>query len=344
VLTMGVQETIDDMDAEPGNVVVAGSLRRDEGGLERFLASLAEVFVRGVDVNWASLFKGSAAQQVKLPTYAFQRERYWLEASMGAGDATSIGQSSADHPLLGAAVGLADDQGWLFTGRLSLQTHPWLADHAVMDTVLLPGTAFVELATRAAGQVGCGRIEELILEAPLLIPDKGGVQVQVSVESPDESGRWPISIYSRLEQASDDGLWEEETWTRHATGVLTQGTTAESFDAQVWPPKGADTIDIDGLYDGLAEKGFDYGPAFQGLKLAWRRGDEVFAEVCLDQAQEGDAGSFGLHPALLDAALHTMALSAEEDQGARLPFSWNGVSLYATGASYLRVRLAPAGQ
>jgi polyketide synthase 12 len=359
VLSVAVQETVDEILGDPDGAVVVGSLRRGEGGAGRFVSSLAEVWVRGAEVDWAKLLPDSA-RRVGLPTYAFQRERYWLMGSPGAGDVTSIGQSSAGHPLLGAAVGLADGDQWLFTGRISLESHAWLADHAVMGTVLLPGTAFLELALHAGNQVGCGVVQELTLEAPLVLGEHDGVALQVSVGEPDEAGARSLGIYSRAADPSDEGVSPEQEWTRHASGVLASAqdavsdrdvmlTERASVLAASWPPEGAEVIDVDGLYDGLAAVGLEYGPAFQGLRSAWRRGDEVFAEVALSEGERREAGSFGVHPALLDAALHTAGLSLSGDDPhaqimLRLPFSWGGVRLDASGAVSLRVCLASSGE
>ncbi len=352
VLTMGVQETAEEVLGDSRDVAIVGSLRRDQGGLGRFLVSLGEAWVRGVDVDWSAVFAGSGAGRVRLPTYAFQRERYWLPMqTAGAADMASAGQASADHPLLGSVLALAGGEGWLLTGRLSLQTHPWLADHAVMDTVLLPGTAFLELALRAGSELGCDLVRELTLLAPLVLPEEGGTQVQVSVGEPDENGCRPVSIYSRREGES---AGEEREWTHHASGTLAVGETIPQapaasavgeapFAGDAWPPAGADAVQVDDLYRRLAELGHDYGPTFQGLRAVWRRGEEVFAEVSLPEDQQG--GPFGVHPALLDAALHALAVSlldgADEGARVRLPFSWGGVRLLAQGASSLRVRLLP---
>jgi acyl transferase domain-containing protein/NADPH:quinone reductase-like Zn-dependent oxidoreductase/short-subunit dehydrogenase/acyl carrier protein len=397
VLTIGVQETVEDMLGEEafgnadgedgaaarsgGEVLLAGSLRRDDGGPARFLTSLGEAWVHGVDVDWARLHQGTGAERVRLPTYAFQRQRYWLQAPVLAGDMASAGQASADHPLLSAAVELAAGHGWLFTGRLSLQTHPWLSDHAVTGVVLVPGTAFVELALRAAAQVGCDRVEELTLEAPLVLPEHGGVQVQLSVGEPEESGRRSLSVHSRPDGvAEEDGLGGGEAWTRHATGALcASGTAGEASGAaaagpaaaesaaggpaaaespaalaqEAWPPVDAQPVGVEDLYDRLAGGGYEYGPTFQGLRNVWRRGDELFAEVCLPESELTHAASFGIHPALLDATLHALGagIFGEESDlaeqggagaGLRLPFSWGGVSLHLAGASNVRVRLSPA--
>ncbi|MBT2387218.1 type I polyketide synthase [Streptomyces sp. ISL-11] len=336
VLTMSLQEI-------PGaeESFAVGTLRRDEGGPARFLASLAEAYVLGVPVDWTRAFEGTGATRVDLPTYAFQRGRYWLDVNpAGIGDMTSAGLLSAAHPLLGAAVDLPDSGGVVLTGRLSSRTQPWLADHAVGDTVLLPGTGFVELAIRAGDEVGCDTVEELTLQAPLIVPGRGAVQLRLTVAEPDESGRRGLGVYSRPE-----GAEAHEAWTCHATGALTAGASrSPSDDLAAWPPAGAVAVDTDGLYDGLLEAGHVYGPAFQGLRAAWRRGDEVFAEVALPEELREEATRFGLHPALLDAALHGMRLGGFfADDQARLPFAWRDVSLHAAGASVLRVRLAPAG-
>ncbi|WP_431044275.1 type I polyketide synthase [Streptomyces sp. P1-3] len=315
-------------------------LRKDRPEAEALTTGLARLHVRGVAVDWASYYAGTGAQRVELPTYAFQREHYWLDAGTDFGGVTAAGLGSADHPLLGAAVALADAEGFLFTGRLSLETHPWLADHAVMGAVLLPGTAFVELAVRAGDQVGCDLLEELTLEAPLILPERGGVLVQIAVGAQDATGRRSLAFHSRPEDAA-----EEEAWSRHATGVLAEGAAPASFDLSAWPPADAERIGTDGLYEGLAAAGFDYGPAFQGLRAAWRHGGDIYAEVALPEGTEPGAGLFTLHPALLDAVLHGIGLGdlVEHTEGGRLPFSWNDVTVHSVGADALRVRLSAAG-
>nr|QEO74740.1 short-chain dehydrogenase/reductase SDR [uncultured bacterium] len=310
VLTVGVQETAE-------NAVVVGSLRRDDGGWQRFLASLAQAWVGGAGVDWRKLFAG--ARRVDLPTYAFQREHYWLKLRPEA-------DALPGHPLLGPATGVAESGGFLFTSRLSLETHPWLADHAVLGSVLLPGTAFLELALRAAREVGCGVVEELTISTPLVLPEDAPLQLQVSVGGPDASGRRKVGVYSRT--AAD--------WVCHAGGVLAP-CVAQHVDIGEWPPAGEE-IPVGDLYERLSAIGFDYGPRFQGLLRVWRTEHEVFAEVRLDE----EAG-FELHPALLDAALHAIVLGGLGDGEGRLPFAWNGVSLAGAGASALRVRLRSVG-
>ncbi|MFB7666046.1 type I polyketide synthase [Kitasatospora sp. NPDC056138] len=319
----------------------APALRSGRSEVQTVTAALAQVYVRGVAVDWQAVFAGQGARRVDLPTYAFQRQRYWLESGNPVGDVASIGLGAAGHPLLGASVELPDSDGVVFTGRLSVQSHPWLADHAVMGSVLLPGTAFVELAIRAGDQVGCAVLEELTLEAPLVLPERGGVQLRLVLGAADESGRRGLSLHSRAEDVLAD-----EPWTRHATGVLMPGVGAgASFELGEWPPAGAVTVAVDDLYERLAAAGFGYGPVFQGLRAAWRKGEDVFVEVALPEDARNSAASFGLHPALLDSALHALGtVDLLDDTGrGRLPFSWNGVTLYASGAAVLRARLSRTG-
>ncbi|MEW9534747.1 beta-ketoacyl synthase N-terminal-like domain-containing protein, partial [Microbispora sp. NPDC049125] len=299
-LELGPDAVLTAMGQDCAEGIFIPALRNGRAEPETIMSALARLHVAGSTPDWDAVFPH--ARRVDLPTYAFQRERYWLEAPphlAGTAGAAGLGLASAHHPLLGATVAPADGDGLLLTGRLSLQSHPWLADHAVLGSVILPGAAFVELVVRAGDQVGCSHIEELTLRAPLVLPERGAVQLQVVVGAADESGRRPAEIYSRSE-----GAQAETAWTRHASAVLASGGPVEDFGFEVWPPADATPLDVDGHYDRLAEMGFGYGPAFAGLKAAWRRGDEVFAEVALPDGVSGSG--FGLHPALLDAALHAI--------------------------------------
>ncbi|AGL16004.1 type I polyketide synthase [Actinoplanes sp. N902-109] len=322
------------------SAAVCVTLRRDDGGVDRLVTSLAEAYVRGARVDWTTVL--TAGQRVDLPTYAFQTERFWpkLAAPGGPADAGSLGLGAVDHPLLGAAVELAGGAGVVCTGRLSVRTHPWLADHAVGGTILVPGTGFVEMVVRAGDQAGCGSLEELTLQAPLVLPaGGGGVQVQVVVGAADEAGRRGIEVFSRPDEPGT-----QHAWTQHAGGTVAPATETPAPDADltVWPPHAATAVDIDGMYEALSGV-YGYGPAFQGLRKVWRRDGDVFAEVALPETVAGDAQAFGLHPALLDAVLHASALVAgphdDEPGQARLPFAWTGVQLHAAGASVLRARL-----
>ncbi|WP_131733014.1 type I polyketide synthase [Actinomadura formosensis] len=332
VLVQPISEIVDETDTD---AVVTGSLRRDDGGMRRLLTSMAELFVRGVPVDWTTMLPTVPSGRVELPTYAFDHRHYWLQSAGAATDAASLGQVPADHPMLGAVVPLPWSDGSVYTSRLSLASHPWLADHVVGGAVLVPGSGLVELAVRAGDEAGCSVLDELVIASPLVVPEHGGIRVQVVLGGPADDGSRTVEVYS---------LRDGDAWTRHATGLLSTAATTPGtgFDFTAWPPPDAERIEVEGCYDDLADLGFGYGQVFQGVRAVWRRGEEVFAEVALPEDQRESAGRFGVHPALLDAALHPALLSAAHDEP-RQPLDWRGLVLHAAGASVLRVRLVPHG-
>ncbi|MFI2779929.1 type I polyketide synthase [Streptomyces sp. ALB3] len=338
VLTAMVQDCLGDV-AE--GVVAVPTLRRDRSEPQAVLTALARLHVRGVPVDWAALFEGSGARTVDLPTYAFQRRRYWLEPSGAAPDAGAAGLTDAGHPLLRGTVTLPDSDGVLATGRVSVATHGWLADHAVGGQVLVPGTALVEAAVRAGDEAGYPVLDELVIEAPLVLPGHTAVQLQVAVSAPDATGRRPVGIHSRPADADPDA-----PWTRHAGGLLATGGTEPPRGTGAWPPEGAGPADAESFYPSMAEAGYVYGPAFRGLRSVWTLGDVIYAEVALPEEHQEEARQFGIHPALLDAALHAAgfgALGGTEQGMLLLPFAWTGVTLHTSGACALRVKVTPAG-
>ncbi|MET8072407.1 HAD-IIIC family phosphatase, partial [Streptomyces sp. NPDC005271] len=294
--------------------------------------------VAGVDVDWSAWTKGG--RLVDLPTYAFQHRHFWQTPATGT-DVGSVGLDAVRHPLLGAAVSLAGGDDVVLTGRISRTTHPWLADHAVFGTVILPGTAFVELALRAGEEVGCPGVRDLTLHAPLSLPEHGEVDLQAQVGAADATGR-PVDIHSRRHGTQE--------WTHHASGYLVDRAEAVpehtgELTGPAWPPAEARPLDAVAHYETLAEAGLEYGPAFQGLSDVWQFGDAVLAQVVLPGRQAEEAAAFALHPALLDAALQAAAVDGAQRASGRtwLPFSFGGVTVYRRGASGIRVRVTPSG-
>ncbi|HEU5470758.1 MAG TPA: SDR family NAD(P)-dependent oxidoreductase [Actinophytocola sp.] len=313
------------------------------------LTAVATAWVHGTPVDWAAMFAGWPARRIDLPTTAFARDRFWPRPGSWAGDVSSAGLGVADHPLLGAGVALADGDGCLFTAQLSGRSQPWLADHVVHGEIVLPGTALVELAVRAGDQYGCGTLDELVLHTPLVLPAEGAVQVQVRVGAEDEDGARPVAVHARHREDEAAPGWSDRPWTRHATGLVRPTADPVATDGLTpWPPSGAQAVSVDGMYAALDAIGLRYGPVFQGVRAAWTLGEDVFAEIALPESEATVAARFGLHPALLDAALQSVAVRAlahTEGQAppAGLPFSWDGVTLCASGATTLRVRVSPAG-
>ncbi|MFI0374022.1 type I polyketide synthase [Actinomadura sp. 1N219] len=341
VLAAMTQACLDDEDA--ARVTAVPVLRADQPEPAALLAAIGRLFVSGARPDWDAVFAGTGARRVDLPTYPFQRKRYWPDTAAGpVGDVGAAGLEPAGHPLLGAVVAAPESGGAVLTGRLSAGARPWLAGHDVLGHAVLPGAAFVELLVRAGDQVGCGVIEELTLHDPLVLPAGGAVAVQVVAGEEDASGERPVSVFSRPADAPPD-----RPWTRNATGTLAPGPGPDPEPGPAeWPPPDADPLDVDGAYERLLTRGHAYGEVFQGLRAAWRRGDDLFAEVALPESVGAEAGGFGVHPALLDAAAHVLLLDGAggaEPGEAVLAAGWRQVRLHAAGAAAARVRLSPAG-
>ncbi|WP_343239960.1 type I polyketide synthase [Streptomyces sp. SID12488] len=341
---------------EHADVLAMPLLRRNRSEVRTVLTAVAEAHVRGVTVDWRAYLTAAGAGAgagagrrlpLELPTYAFQGEHYWLSARaaspVGPGD---LGLDPAGHPLLGAVLTPADGGGLILTGRLSSRTQGWLADHVVLGSTVVPGTAYLELALHAGGLAGCGTVEELIQESPLILDEDDAVHIRLTVGPDDGDGRRRFTVTSRPASAAlAEGEAATPPWTRHADGVLSDADTKVAVGSGLtgaWPPAGAEPVDLTGFYDAVALDGFTYGLSFQGLRSMWRSGRDLFGEVELPEPFRAEAAHYGVHPALLDAALHTALVGATGEQ-VRLPFAWQGVRLHRTRAAALRVRLSPAG-
>lgn len=320
-----------------GDPLFTAVARRGAPGPEprTLFTALGQLHVHGLPVDWRRVYADSGARRVDLPTYPFQRQRYWLS------EATADTGAASGHPMLTQTVTVPGTERVLCGGWLSGAAQPWLRDHAVGGHVLVPGAAFADMVLHAGDACGLDVLEDLALLAPLPLPDAGGdrVQLQVVVGEPDGTGRRTADVYSRPETSGALGAW-----TQHATGRLgpaVPGDRDRAAALTAWPPPDAIAVDLTGAYERLAATGHAYGPAFQGITALWRRGEELFAEV--GPVPGTEARRHALHPALLDAALHSGLLAEPPTGPARMPFAWQGMTLYAAGATALRVRVRTTG-
>ncbi|WP_229860005.1 type I polyketide synthase [Streptomyces poonensis] len=303
------------------DVVTVPVLRADRPEEQAVVTALADLHVHGHEVDWRAFFPG--ARRVDLPTYAFQRERYWLEG-LAVTDVSSAGLDSAGHALLGAVVETAGTQEVLFTGRLSPAELPWIAEHTVSGVPVLPVAAFVELALSAGRRTGFPYLTRLDVDAPLVLAEHGAVRIQVRIGVADDPGRRSVRVFSRSAAAGTG-----EAWVCHTTGELTRDAPAPELDLTAWPPAGAEAVDVAGR---------------PGLRAAWRAGDELYAEAELPATERNRADRYTLHPVLLDAALGLMAPDRAADPGVfLLPHAWSGMSVHTPGPGAVRIRVRPTG-
>ncbi|WP_374202691.1 SDR family NAD(P)-dependent oxidoreductase [Amycolatopsis sp. GM8] len=321
----------EDCDLGEGTATAA-VLNRKQDDLPALWGFVARAFVAGVTWDWPAMLSGT---RVSLPTYAFSQKRLWLDAP-GAEPATAagLGFDDSDHPLIAAAVSIPGGQQDVYTSVLSLARQPWLADHALRGTPLVPAAATVELAGWIARQHSFDQLEELTLAEPLPVTgddlrlrisvDRSGPEAVITVHSQREGPEWTLNAEART--GTQDAAREEPEW------------------ASQWPPR-APRTGLDGIYERLAAHGYDYGPAFQGLRALWRSEGVVFAEVELPDGVRRD----GEAACLFDAALHARIVDTLEDgrpSGDRLdvPHSWRHVRVHATPSGRLRVRITSSGE
>ncbi|MFD8939943.1 SDR family NAD(P)-dependent oxidoreductase [Streptomyces sp. NPDC059578] len=341
VLTAMARQCLD-TETEHTDAVFLPALRRKQNETEAFAGFLGHAYAAGIAVDWDTFYADTDAQRIDLPTYAFQRENYWLTRKASAGDASAAGLDRMRHPVLAAAVQVGDRDEWVFTGSMSQETQPWTRDHMVFGIVLVPGAAMVEMALTVGRRLGSAVVDELVVAAPLVLEDHVTRQIRVTVGPAGEDGRREIAFFSRIEAAED----EITELTCHARGWLaTKAEPLESLSLQ-WPPAEAESLAVSELYTllnrnaHLTDVGFDYGPAFRAVQSAWRRDGEVFAELALPEAA-GSSDGFAIHPAMFDSALHggLGMLDMGEDNPSGLPFSWSGVQLARFGLTRIRVRI-----
>ncbi|MEV4518270.1 type I polyketide synthase, partial [Dactylosporangium sp. NPDC049525] len=316
-----------------------------------YLAALAAAHVHGAAVDWTDLHAGHGGGHVALPLYPFQNQRFWLDAP--AADATDDRGERPGHPLVDALVEL-DDGALLYTGRMSLRGQPWVYDHVVFDEIVVPGTTWVELAAWAGRELGCPVVAEFTHESPLLLTPDRVVDLQLRVGAPDGAGRRTLALRCRAR----DGAARKD-WVALGRGALAAGepvTGPGPDDLAAWPPAGAAPLDADRFYDRHDELGFyHWGASFRSLRRAWRRGEELFAEV--RYPDRCDFGGYDLHPAFFDATMHALGLDrisedltglladrGDSTERPRIPFGWRGVRLHGRGTRSLRVRLTPSAE
>ncbi len=329
-----------------GHAGVVGSLHRDTDAASRIRVAAAELFAHGITVDWSALYADFGAKPVALPTYAFQRQHFWLDMDRTtAADLTDLGLDTSTHPLFGGRTDRPDG-GVVFTGRVSPSTRR-LAETELLDTTVVSSAALVDAVLHAVPAVpghDSAGVREASLDTPLAV-DGAARRLHLTLEPEQDDGARAFTLHSRAED--DPG-----TWTRHLVGTLATDLPEEVADAPPpWPPEGATELDADGLYETLTARGWTPGAAMRGLRRIWRDGDTLFLEAALPEAAAtDDAGSagatdgFGLPPVLLETALQ--ALEGADDAAAdevRLPVRWRAVRLHAVGASTVRARITGLG-
>lgn len=321
----------------PNAGVLIASQRPASDAVEAMVAAVGAAHVAGVPLDHQAIFAGHGSEEVPLPTYAFQRQRYWLTAPpVGRAGLAAAGLEDPEHPLLGSCTTLPEG-GFLFTSCLSRSSHAWLYEHTILGQSLFPGTAFLELALAAGQRAGMPQVAALVIRRPLVLPAEGELRLQLKVEAVSPRGSRAFAVLA----CADTHL--AATWTWHASGELAPEppTAAPPTASFGWPPQGAEPVALLGLYERLAAFGVNYGPAFQGLKELYKDSRSLYARAVLPEQAGPGARAFFCHPALLDAALQSViaAKGDSADVELLLPYEVKELRLYARGAQQLQVQI-----
>ncbi|MBI4852597.1 MAG: amino acid adenylation domain-containing protein [Acidobacteria bacterium] len=320
-----------------GKGAVVSTLKREQPQLESFYTSLGALHCNGANIEWKKILHGKF---VDIPTYAFDRQRFWLERKRTEKTNVSVaGLQSLSHPLLSAMTELADGEGHIFSGRLSIAEQPWLAQHLVFDTIIIPGAALVELVWAAAQQIGANTVSELIIISPLILNEKVTRQIQIKISPSDVQNQHNFALYSRN---AENGI--EGGWIKHANGLLNSNTNSSTTMARMlnWPPPDSKLMDLTNFYDRIKSSlDVEYGPLFQAVKEIWRKDNTIFTKLVLPAENAINAEYYGVHPVLLDAALHSgFFLFDESEQVLHLPFEWRGAKLFALGSKEVYAKIS----
>ncbi len=314
------------------------SLRKGRNDWDQMLESLAAIYRAGVDVAWEGLDRDRPRRRITLPSYQFQRERYWVDSPR-----VPLTVRPTIHPLLGCEVVQAATPQRIFETVISVEGLPYLDDHRIAGVTLLPSPAYVEMALTAA-RVVLGTdavcVRDLVVHRPLDVGE-GETTVQVVVDPPSD-GRTPFTIYGRDSVAA--------AWFAVANGVMSaasgQSISGDDGDWASMRARVSEPVDMDSYYGWLTGLGLDFGPRFRGAVDAQRRDGEVIGRIEAPPGL-GDVSGYRLHPALLDSCLHLIGAAVPDATATvRDPFFLLGADrievIRAPGASFqCQVRVRP---
>ncbi len=293
----------------------ASSLRQGFDDWAHVAANAADAFVHGIDVDWAAFDGGESRARVSLPTYPFQRERYWFRAASGR-TATPPSRAANGHPLLGRRLRSPALEGVVFETELNATWPDFLSHHQVHGLSVLPSPAYLEMALSGAAQAFGSEpyaIEGFTIHEALILPGDGWRTVQLALASPVQ-GRIAFRVYSRDENAVD--------WVLHVTGTVARSTQSDAPALDVAVVRARCGAQMTGaeFYARVEPLGLSFGDSFRGLTHVWHNREEALGELHLPQALAGESSRYGVHPAFLDSCLHLLGapLMDEPDLSAYL--------------------------
>ncbi|MBC6435614.1 type I polyketide synthase [Nostoc sp. HG1] len=307
---------------------VLSSLRRGQPERATLLSSLGNLYNLGFTVDWQQLYAESEYQVVSLPSYPWQRERYWFEAK----PQTKLTNSKTNlHPLLGQKVRSAIKET-LFESELSINLQPFLVGHQVYGIVVLPGAAYLEIALAAAKVAfsSGSSLQQVLIQEPLIIPEDASRVVQL-ILTPEGVGQASFQILSQADDAS--------SWIQHATGKIQAGQTnsGEIVSLKDFQARFQEELSAKTYYQNLRNRGLEYGESFQGIEQLWRRDGEALGRIRLPLGLVSEAAAYELHPVLVDSGFQLLfaTLTDVAEGDTYLPVGLDNLRVYRRPESQL---------
>ncbi len=316
------------------------SLRSGQEDWQQILHSLGELYVQGVKVDWSGFDGDYARSKVVLPTYPFQRQRYWIETDnnlIHKKQFLSIHENL--HPLLGQRLHLADLEGQIrFQSFLSTSQPAYLKHHCVFSKPVLPATAYLEIALAAGSTLfNCENLilENVVIQQALILPEDEIKTIQV-ILNPQETQTYSFQIFS-LDMNSKKS---EPRWTLHVQGKLLAGdkdAKRETTDLKTIKDEYHQQISVQDFYQEYRDRGIEYGPSFQAVQQLWHSEGKVLDQIQLPEPLVKEATKYQLHPVLLDASFQGLAVTLGEtdNQETYLPVAIKRLEVYRRSSTCL---------
>ena len=303
--------------------VLLASLSNKQADERIILNSLAQLYHRRIKINWQGFNRDRSRRQIKLPTYPFQRQRYWWDKAKFW---TEESRSPQQHPLLGNPLTLAGNEMRCWTSKISAANPEYLTDHRLSSEVVLPATAYIEMALAAAKEIYADSIQlrEFVIHQPLILSEEY-TQLQTMVSSTDNT--YLVRVFSQ-ELDNKFILHSEVEVTMRSPKQIEQINLIE-LKSRLQPIQ----EDIAAYYQSLSKQGLNYGESFQGIKQIWRGDREVLGLIILPYRLQDTVSQYQLHPALLDACLQLIGTVTESNDGLYLPIGIESLSLIRSSAS-----------
>ncbi|MCB9457865.1 MAG: polyketide synthase dehydratase domain-containing protein [Anaerolineaceae bacterium] len=280
------------------------SLRPGHTDWTQMLKSLGALYVAGLDVDWAGFDRDYPRRRVSLPTYPFQRERYWLDTHATRRQVAPLGDDVL-HPLLGARLRSPAVQDIVYESRLNAYYPAYLDHHRIYGAVVMPSPVYLEMALAGAEDAfgpGPHGVENLSIQEALILPEEGFRTIQLVIK-PEGTGRASFQVFS---------LGERDEWKQYASGGLAlhmdMPQTADTLVVADIQARCTDELPGSSYYDQIREIGLEFGQSFRGIEHIWRRDGEALGKIQLPEGLIHDTKAYHIHPAFLDACFHLLGV------------------------------------